>query len=120
MQNNPVNWVDPLGLYSFQQFLQETSTFSTVAAAATVFVPGAQGATLVFAGISVVATSLDIALYSKDPLIDSLKESVKMILPVKKPYDMFTDKAVDLAAEKLKEKIDRERQTQEPDLAKCH
>jgi len=101
--NNPVNWVDPLGLYSFQQFLQETTTYSGIVAAATALPPGGQGAALVFAGIAVGAKGLEISLYSQNPYIDTLRESVKMLLPVKKPYDIFTDQAIDTAVDKAKD-----------------
>jgi RHS repeat-associated protein len=105
--NNPVNFYDPLGLYSFRQFLQETATYSGVAAIASALTPGGQMAFFVFSGISAGATGLEIVLYSEHPYIDTLRESIKMMLPVKKPYDMFTGQAIDITADKLKEVIDR-------------
>ena len=106
-QNNPVNWVDPWGLYSFRQFLRETAAYSGIAATASFLTPGGQTAAIVFAGIATAAVGLDIGLYSGDPYIDTLKETIKMILPVKKPYDMFTDKAVDIISNKTKEIMDK-------------
>ena len=50
---------------------------------------------------------LDIGLYSGDLFMDTLKETIKMSLPVKKPYDMFTDKAVDIISNKTKEIMDK-------------
>ena len=90
VRNNPINYTDPLGLYSFQNFLQDTSTYSGVAAIATALTPGGQTATLVFLGLAAGATSLEIALYSEDPIIDTIKEAIKMILPVKEPFNLFS------------------------------
>jgi len=101
--NDPVNLVDFWGLYTFQQFLQETATYSGIFATASFLTPGGQTAFIVFAGIGIGAKSLEIFLYSQDPYIDALRESIKMILPVKKPYDMFTDDLLDLMAEELEE-----------------
>ncbi len=105
--NDPINLVDPWGLYSFRQFLRETAAYSGIAATASFLTPGGQTAAIVFAGIATAAVGLDISLYSRDPYIDTLKETIKMILPVKKPYDMFTDKAVDIISNKTKEIMDK-------------
>jgi uncharacterized protein RhaS with RHS repeats len=101
--NDPVNFVDPWGLYSFQQSLQETAALSGIAATASFLTPGGQVAAIVFTGIAISAVGLEIGLYSDTPYIDTLKEAIKMILPVKKPFDLFTDKAVDMASDKTKE-----------------
>ena len=104
--NDPVNLVDPLGLYSFQQFLRDTAAYSGVAATACFLSPGGQTATLVFAGIATGAIGLEIALYSQSLYIDTLKASIKIIIPVNKPYSMFTDYLTDLIAQKVKQTVD--------------
>jgi RHS repeat-associated protein len=101
--SDPINLVDPWGLYTFRRFLHETAAYSGIAATAFFLTPGGQTAALVFAGIATAAAGLEIGLYSENPFIDTLKESLKIFLPVKKPYDMFTDKAVDIASDKAKE-----------------
>ena len=58
---------------------------------------------IVFAGVATAAVGLEIGFYSESPFIDTLKVTLKMILPVKKPYDLFTDKAVDIASDKAQE-----------------
>jgi RHS repeat-associated protein len=105
--SDPINLVDPLGLYTFRRFLHETAAYSGIAATASFLTPGGQTAALVFASIATAAVGLEIGFYSENPFIDTLKESLKMILPVKKPYDMFIDKAVDIASEKAKENVNK-------------
>ena len=51
---------------------------------------------IIFAGISTGAIGLEIALYSSNPILDSLYESIKLVLPVNKPYDLFTDPLIDM------------------------
>jgi uncharacterized protein RhaS with RHS repeats len=104
--NNPLLLIDPLGLFDYQQLLQNTADYAGVAAAATFLTPGGQFASGVFTGIYVGAKGLEISLYSKHPVIDTAGEIVKMRLPVGKPYDMFTDQAVDLTAGKINSMID--------------
>jgi uncharacterized protein RhaS with RHS repeats len=104
--NNPICLVDPLGLYSFRQFLQETAAYSGIAATVAFLSPGGQVGAIVLAGIGTGAVGLEIALYSQNPYIDTLRESIKMLLPVKKPYDMFTDYLTDLLGEEVKEMVD--------------
>jgi len=72
----------------------------------TLLTPGGQTASIVFFGISAAAVGLEICLYSENLYIDTLKQAIKMILPVKKPYDMFTDEAVDIVSDKAKEIMD--------------
>ena len=60
--NDPVGWMDPWGLYSFQQGLQDTTTYSGIAATASFLIPGGQTAFIVFAGIGVGVKSLEIVL----------------------------------------------------------
>ena len=101
--NNPVNFIDPLGLFSFHQFLINSTTDFGIAGTASALVPGTEPAAPVFFGLAAVSAGLDIAIYSDSPYLDTLKESIKMALPVKEPYNLFTDKAVDEATEKIKE-----------------
>jgi RHS repeat-associated protein len=105
--SDPINLVDPWGLYTFQRFLHETAAYSGIAATASFLTPGGQTAAIVFAGVATAAVGLEIGFYSENPFIDTLKETLKMILPVKKPFDLFTDKAVDLASDKAQEIMDK-------------
>jgi RHS repeat-associated protein len=104
--NNPILLIDPLGLFDYQQLLQNTSKYAGVAAAASFLTPGGQTAFIVFSGVAAGAKGLEISLYSKHPVIDTAGEIAKMRLPVEKPYDMFFDQAVDLAADKVNSMID--------------
>jgi hypothetical protein len=56
-------------------------------------------------GIATCAVGLEIALYSQNPYVDTVRESIKMLLPVKKPYDMFTDHLTDLLGEEVREMV---------------
>ena len=66
-----------------EQFLNNLSTHSGIAGAATLFVPGGQTATLAFAGISAASTGLKISLYSDEPVKDTACETIKMAVPYK-------------------------------------
>jgi len=103
---NPLLLIDPWGLDAFQQFLQDTSKYAGVAGVATALTPGTQSASPVFFGVSLGAAALDIAIYSAHPYRDTIKESVKMVLPIKEPYNLLTDQAIDSAADKVNSMID--------------
>jgi hypothetical protein len=104
--NNPVNFVDPFGLckvkdgrksnfkwFSFRQFLRDTSKYAGIFAFGTLVAgPEAWIGTVVFGGIAVAATGLEIALYSEHPLWEGGREILKMLIPVNDP---FMDKAKD-------------------------
>jgi RHS repeat-associated protein len=105
--SDPLSLNDPWGRYSFQRFLHDTAAYSGIAATASFLTPGGQTAAIVFAGIATAAVGLEIGFYSENPFIDTIKETLKMILPVKKPYDLFTNKAVDIASDKAKEIMDK-------------
>jgi len=98
---DPVNWADLWGLDPFQDLLRDTAAYSGVFATASFLTPGGQVATIVFVGIATGAIGLDTALYSQNPYIDTLREALKMGLPVKKPYDMLTDFVMDLVGKKI-------------------
>ena len=106
--NDPVNLVDPWGLFSFQYFLQQTAAYSGIAATVSFLTPGGQTAFIVLSGIGVGAKSLEVMIYSQNPFIDTIKESIKIILPVKKPYGMFIDNLIDLLEEGLQKIKDPE------------
>jgi len=80
--NNPINLIDPWGLYTFQRFLHETAAYSGIAATASFLTPGGQTAAFVFAGIATAAVGLEIGFYSENPFIDTIKESLKMMLMI--------------------------------------
>ena len=101
-ENNPLRYIDPLGLYSFQQFLQDTNSYASVAAAAT-FLGGFEPAAVVFAGLGLGAKGLEMLVYPNHPYVDAAGESLKMTVPP--PYSIFTDKAIDIGADKLKERM---------------
>jgi len=96
--NNPINTIDPLGLYTFRQGLQDTATYAWVAGAGSAFAPGGQTAEIAFATIGFVATTLEVGLYSEDPLWAGIRESVKMLLQIKNP---FIDRAIDEALDQI-------------------
>jgi len=96
--NNLINTVDPLGLYTFHQGLQDTAKYAWIFGAGSAFAPGGQTATITFATIGFVATALEVGLYSEDPFWAGIRESVKMLIPIKNP---FVDKAKDEAIDKL-------------------
>jgi len=54
------------------------------------------------------AMGLEIALYSENSYLDTLRQLIKVILPVKRPYDMFTDYLLDLLGEKLRQDPDKQ------------
>ncbi len=105
--NNPIIFSDPFGLYSLQEFLRDTATYSGIAATGTFFIPGGQIPSIVFGGIAATATGLEISIYSRQQPIDTTKELIKMILPVKKPFDMLSDHLTDLLEEKLSNEIEK-------------
>jgi len=101
--NDPVNSYDFMGLYSFREGLQDTAKYAGVGATVSFLTPGGQVAAIVFTGISIAAVGLEIAFYPDNIYVDTTKAIVKQILPVKKPFDMFTDQAVDSIADAIKE-----------------
>jgi len=110
--NDPVNLLDPLGLYSFQQFLGDTAGYAAVAGVASVFTPGGQTAATVFFGISAGATALEIGLYSQNPYVETLREAIKMLIPIKEPFNMFSDEAINQLFERLRELTEDEQQSE--------
>ena len=96
VMNDPVNTVDPMGLWSTRLFLHNTAAYAGIAATVSFLSPGGQIPAIVFSAISTGAVSIELALYSNNPIIDSLYESLKMLLPVNKPYDLFTDQLLNL------------------------
>src|SRR5208337_111505 len=103
---NPIMRIDPLGLYNLQNFLQDTNTYSTVAAVGTAL-GGFEPAAAVFGGIALGARGLEMVIYPNHPYVDAAAESLKMTVPP--PYSIFTDKAIDTGADKLKERMDQNR-----------
>jgi hypothetical protein len=70
--------------------------------------PGGQTGAIVFTGIFTGTIGLEIALYSQNSYLDTLGQLIKMILPVKRPYEMFTDYLLDLLGEKLRQDPDKQ------------
>jgi len=101
-RNNPVLLIDPWGLCSFQQGLKDTAKYAGYFAVISFLTPGGQTAAIVFTGIAIGATGLEVGLYSENKVIDTAKEVVKQVLPVKKPYDMLTDQAIDKGVDMIK------------------
>jgi hypothetical protein len=96
--------MDRLGLYSFRQGLQDTAKYAGVGATISFLTPGGQAAALVFTGVSIAAIGLEIGLFPDNIYVDTAKAIIKQILPVKKPYDVFTDQAVDSIADAIKKR----------------
>jgi RHS repeat-associated protein len=94
--NDPINAVDPIGLWSSQQFLNDTAAYAGIAATVSFLSPGGQVPAIILVGISTGAIGIEIALYSSNPIVDSLWASLKMIVPINKPYDLFTDHLLDI------------------------
>jgi hypothetical protein len=65
-------------------------------------------AAIVFAGIATGATGLEITLYSENPYMETLRETIKLILPIEKPFSMFTDFLLDLLGEEMEKVMDKE------------
>jgi len=102
---NPINLLDPLGLYTFRQGLQDTAKYAWVFGAGSAFAPGGQPAAITFAGIVVAATALEVGLYSENPFWEGIRESVKMLIPIKNPFvDKAKDQAIDKAYDIFKQK----------------
>jgi len=97
-----VNSYDLLGLYSFREGLQDTEKYAGVSATISFLTPGGQVAAIVFTGIGITAIGLEIALYPDNIYIDSAKAILKQILQIRKPFDMFTDQAIDSIADAIK------------------
>jgi len=128
---DPINGIDPLGLWTFQQFLQDTATYSGVAGTAAFLIPGGQLASTVFFGVSAASVGLNISLYSNTPYWDTFSQSLTMWLPVQKPYDIFSDQTIDTINNQIRDVMDegipfdeRLRNNRSPDdywnTYKCH
>ena len=65
-------------------------------------IPGGQLASIVFAGISATAIGVEISVYSDNPYLDTLIESLKLVLPIKKPYDVFPSYLLDRLRAEIK------------------
>jgi hypothetical protein len=102
-----VNWIDPLGLYSFSNFYRRLQPILLLQPLVLALTPGAEPAASFLLALRPVRRRWKLLFTSDSPFIDTVKESIKMTLPVKEPFNMFTDKAVDLATEKAKEKADK-------------
>jgi len=101
--NDPVNLIDPYGLYSLKQGLEDTATYSWVGFAASTLTPGGQPAALAFATVGFVATALEIGLYSEDPFWEGIRESIKMLIPIKNPLlDKAKDELIDKTYDAIK------------------
>jgi len=94
--NDPMNAVDQLGLWSTQLFLHHTAAYASIAATVSFLSPGGQIPAIIFTAISTGAISIELAIYSSNPILDSLYESLKMIIPIDKPYDLFTDNLINM------------------------
>jgi len=116
--NNPVNWIDPWGLYSFRQGLKDTGTYAWVFAAYAAFIPAWQPAAVVFAGIGFGTTVLELAIYSEDPFWEGIREVIKMLIPIKNP---FLDKAKDEAIDRIYDSIEnmKDDRSQKQDSEPC-
>ena len=84
------------------EFLNNLSTYSAIAGIGAELIPGGQVVGLILLGISAGSGALNIALYSKDPIVDTARESMKMLLgsQVSGLAGMFTDKIIDEATRK--------------------
>ena len=111
--NNPIMGVDPWGRcaksYSFQNFLSDTSAYSTGIATVLFLAPGTELGSIVFGGIAVGAKGLEISLYSKNKQIDTTGELVKMFTPVKEQFKMITGNVIDAVTIWMKENIYNQR-----------
>ncbi|MBI5695631.1 MAG: RHS repeat-associated core domain-containing protein [Nitrospirae bacterium] len=121
--NNPINFTDPLGLFEIRvgdiirvdidffgiksvnevsinlishEFLSSYSKNAGYASGVALFLPGGQTAGLTLAGSAAVAQALDIYLYSENKEIDNTAEVVKTASPLKFPYNLFWEAAIDL------------------------
>ena len=118
VENDPVNWVDLLGLdmmdsyWNFngkpniphssninltppsQQTLKSFSHYSAPFVAGS-FITGNIPAIFVFTGIGVGAEVLDTALYSDFKTIDYTKTGVKLLDPIPPPFDFFSKELID-------------------------
>ncbi len=66
----PESWV--------QQLLANTSEAAGIAALGAGLIPGAQVPAVIFLGISLTATALEIGFYSDDPLVDTVAVAMSM------------------------------------------
>ncbi len=124
VQNNPVSFVDPFGLIGtdrsnvpnygtstfgdsyrdflrndFRGYLNSTSYFAGLFATTSFLVPGGQPASLLFTGIGLTAKAIELGLYSDNIIIDSITESAKLAIPLKKPYDMLANPGIDYVSD---------------------
>ena len=113
--DNPLIWMDIFGLYSFRQGLGDTAKYSGGAATISFLTPGGQVAAIVFTGIGIAAIGIEIAFYPDNIYIDTAKAIIKQLLPIKKPYDMFTDQLVDSIADAIKRRGKRDNGEGQPD-----
>ena len=98
--NNPINFIDPLGLYSFREGLQDTRKYIFIFAIGSAYFPGGQTGVIVFGTIGFVATVLEIGIYSNDPFWEGIreiiKESIDIISITENPsIDPWIDKTID-------------------------
>jgi RHS repeat-associated protein len=117
--NDPINLVDPIGLYSFREGLRDTQKYAFVFATGSVFLPGGQTGTIVFGTIGFVATALEIGLYSDDPFWEGMRESVKMLISIKNPFiDKATDEVINELYDRFKDMdyVQSNKACPEPDI----
>lgn len=95
VQNNPVNYIDPLGLFDTHQFLNNTAYDASVFSGLSFLIPGGQTASVVFAGIGLGATALDYMLYPSDPVVTSLTTVSKAAMRADPHISMLTDPLID-------------------------
>ncbi len=100
--NNPLMFIDPSGLFDYEQLLKNTRDYSGVAAWGTAL-SGFEPAALVFGAIALGAEALRVGFYSKTPVIDTATMGVKVITKVNDPsLNQFKDKAIDVSVDYFK------------------
>lgn len=67
-------------------------------------VPGTQTATVVYYGVAAGATALEIIIYSDNPIKNAFIEVIKMLSPVKEPFNLWSDWFIDWLNEQIIER----------------
>ncbi len=129
--SNPVMRTDPLGLFSWEKMLNNTSVVFGIAGTASAVI-GAEPAALTFYGISLGSAGIKSTLYSNNPWIDAASETLKLRLalpetiggvgaPLIKPgYDFVSNSIIDSGADSLKSFVNNTKTwMQSSEGAKC-
>ncbi|WP_281287701.1 RHS repeat-associated core domain-containing protein [Geobacter argillaceus] len=105
VQNNPINFIDPLGLAPSHGTLQNIQTQASVFAAGAFFTPPPLDAVgiAVFGGIAAGAAIADQHYYPEDPVVTAVGELAKALMRADPPASLLTNALIDSILSPIKD-----------------